>query len=624
MFIAIPLVFCPKIYEGAFLPKLLTFQALLIPLALLALWQGKWPQMPNAFLLSIACYLLICTLSVTQATNTIEATFNLSHHLGLIAVALLIFATLSAFHLTQIIQVAAWASLPVAGIGLIQYLGLPVPYIDHIPSNTQPSATFYHRNAAAAYLICVIPLAWIGLQNASTKRAELSWTLLLSIQGIFLVFTRTRAAWVALAGTGIALYLVTKWLTASTKHQRQTIKSRLLVSAICLVLLTALLPENIQGTRRQKFDEKKTDAVTAVKSMFTPEGTRGRFALWQHTFTMVAKNPLGVGAGNWQFIYPSYAQGEHINVMAAPERPHNDLLWIAAELGLVGLLAFIAIIANAAVLATTLIAHADQRIRTQTLGLCAIVLAYLIDGLFSFPHGQITPTLYFWFALGGITLLYALTFGHRITNVRSIWAIGTLVFIINLGITRQRVRYDIHHLRVHAAERKQDWDTVVNEAAKASAIGTYRANTFIALGRALYRSGQLEPALKAYETGLRLHPNSLNAHNNIGIVQRRLGNPEKAISSFQAAISLYPGFIEAHYNLGLTYFDLKQYKEAQTMYQKVISWGLNTPHVYYGLGRIYHIHGDLIQAQNHYLLALRHDANFAPAQKALAQLGVSQ
>jgi len=618
LFSIIPLVYHGSVYEGSHLPKLFFLQIFLCVILLftfskpthLCISSKKW-------IYGIGLYIALHIASILQAVNPTEAILQSAFQISILAIPLIAITTLSKAQFNQVLCIIPWSGLPIALIGLTQYLGFG---FDNIPSNAQPSATFFHRNAAAAFILCVFPLSWIGFQRAQTKYHAVLYSSHLLLFGIFLICTRTRAAWVGLFGAILVTILVSR-LFPSKKHPKlKRFKHTLLASlSLCLVLAT-FLPENIQGNRRVQFDEKKADATTAITSLFTKEGDRGRTDLWIHSLSMLYHHPLGVGLGNWQFQYPYFARGNHINVKAAPERPHNDLLWIATELGILGLGVFIGLICLTfhrviQLLKTT---TPDERIWVQ--GLMILIGAYLIDGLFSFPRGQIIPSLYFWFAVGGIFLLSQPL--EPLTWRIPIWVKGLSLALMAFCtiITFKRIQYDIHHQKVHAAERQANWPTVIQEAEKAHQIGTYRANTFIAQGRALYRTENLLESEKAYKAGLKLHPHSLNAYNNLGIVYRQLGKNEQAVEAFQNALYYHPSFVEAFYNLGNVYVTQQKWEAAQQAYQQALEKGLDIPQLYFKLGQIEYIKGNVTQAKSLFDKALQQDPQFVPAAKALEQL----
>ena len=639
LFVLAPFVYSSQVYDGALLPKLLVFQILAViffGICLRRIWRDRSLYSVSPILLPLFLYLLLASLSVAYAVNRIESVLQLAHYVGLALIPLAVFCTLSPSGLLKVFRVAAWVGVPISLIGLAQYFGWGIGLfgwnVYDIPSNANPSATFFHRNAAAEYLIGILPLAWIGFRMAQNSRTAVAHAVLLALLGTYLIYTRTRGAWVGLAGAILIVsalaYLSRREGARLQAPPQAKIKRNLLVVALVIISLGAALPEDIQKTGNQRFDEKKANTLSAVVSIVSEHGHRGRFALWRYTLNMIRDYPFGVGLGNWQYIYPIYARGDHVNVTASPSRPHNDLLWIAAEVGLPGLLAYLAILFVAGRLCWDLLRVPDFPTRTAALGLAVVVLAHLGDGMFNFPRERLASACCFWFGLGAIARIHADRFPNPAKYPRRplilAAGLGIILLLTGLGITIRRLAYDRHHLRVFYGERSEDWNTVIDEAQNASEHGSLRANTFIALGRAFYRTGDLSGAQSAYETALRLHPNSLNAYNNIGIVYRRTGQFGKAIVALEKALHLYPGFPEATVNLGHVYRDMGRPDDAIATYRKALGQESLSPQIHYNLGKMYHRKGDLLRAQNSYLNALNSNPNYAPARRALMGMGVSE
>ena len=615
LLLLVPLAFDSTVYEGAFLPKLVVFQGAIFLLLLLSLIKPQGVAHPSYLSFLIIIYIFVHLLTFFQTSNLIESTLQLSFYMTLFIMPLFVRSTLSIDQFYTIMSIAPFTGFLVALLGISQYCGWE---IINIPSNAQPSATFFHRNAAAAYTICILPLAWMRFQNAQTSPQVFLQTSLLMLLSIFLIFTRTRAAWIALLGAGLLVGLLSINTHISIPLQKT---KRILLIAICFsILLAAYLPSNIQGPKQVTFDEKKSSATTTLTSILTKGGHRGRLSLWQNTLTMIYENPLGLGLGNWHIYYPHYARGSHINVKAAPERPHNDLLWIASELGLFGFIIFGGIIFFAIKEILPLSTHQSLKNRTLAQSLLVLIFAYLIDGFFSFPRAQVVPSVFFWFAIAGCFLFKTTVQPASLPQFLTQQSILAMLVLACLFITLKRIQYDRNHLKVYIAERQNDWNTVIKEANLAHKVGTYRANTFIAQGRAYYRTGDLIAAEKAYKIGLSLHPNSLNAYNNLGIVYRQQGKNKLAIEAFQKALYLHPNFVEAYYNLGNVYTNLSQWDNALQAYQTAENKGLNMPQLYFKLGQVSYAKSNLKQAEQYFLKALKRDPNFTPAAQALKQI----
>jgi hypothetical protein len=65
-----------------------------------------------------------------------------------------------------------------------------------------------------------------------------------------------------------------------------------------------------------------------------------RLLIYMDAFSMVGTFPIsGVGLGNFRYFFPAFR--DQVGVSVAPIHPESDLLWVACELGLVGLLIII-------------------------------------------------------------------------------------------------------------------------------------------------------------------------------------------------------------------------------------------------------------------------------------------
>ena len=69
-----------------------------------------------------------------------------------------------------------------------------------------------------------------------------------------------------------------------------------------------------------------------------------RQQVWQDTLQMVKVSPVGgVGLGNWKIEFPKYYRSVE-DASRQVVRPHNDFLWILAEVGVIALLIYLTLI----------------------------------------------------------------------------------------------------------------------------------------------------------------------------------------------------------------------------------------------------------------------------------------
>ena len=66
-----------------------------------------------------------------------------------------------------------------------------------------------------------------------------------------------------------------------------------------------------------------------------------------------------------------------------------------------------------------------------------------------------------------------------------------------------------------------------------------------------HQKNNLKVAENLYKETLKINPNHVNAHNNLGIVLKEFGDLKKAKSCYEKAIQLDPNYVNAHNNLGI-------------------------------------------------------------------------
>ena len=172
--------------------------------------------------------------------------------------------------------------------------------------------------------------------------------------------------------------------------RRLTIPSFAPVMFIALIVFLATIAPMLAGKRL-------TDSRTAF----------GRFATWQAAAEITLTNPVfGVGLGNYgeyfdQTHYYSDEPIEEVLEARAVDSPHSNVLWIGAELGLVGLALYLTANAYLFLMGWRAFKRAENSFqRTAAACLIALVVAYWIPGLTLTSGYYSDLNLYFLFLVG--------------------------------------------------------------------------------------------------------------------------------------------------------------------------------------------------------------------------------
>jgi O-antigen ligase len=393
MLITIPLAISSESNHPGYYTKLVWLHAGLAALAALAYKDNlRLPRSPIA--LPALVLLLISVFSTTQAVNRVTSVEVLSHRLALLSTLFLFLAAVSKAQIGRLVTVIAITSGLTSLIGIAQYAGW---FGLDLPSSGMPSSTFRYRNFAAAFTIAATPFVALEAYRVRHTALRLGFSFLLFLNITFLLVTRSRAAWAACALSLVVatLGLVWKLRQPSRAPLPDPKQSGLMITmAVVLALVFSVtVPHRMGGTGYDAHSVGKTTMSGAIASTFEPGADKDRFTMWRHTLEMIQSFPVGVGLGNWQYVYPSFDQGEVSWKGATPLRPHNDYLWIAAETGVVSLGLFIWLLVSVVVIAIRIAREESDHLSfICVLASTASLLAIATHSVFSFPLERIPVT----------------------------------------------------------------------------------------------------------------------------------------------------------------------------------------------------------------------------------------
>lgn len=183
------------------------------------------------------------------------------------------------------------------------------------------TSLFSNPNILAVYLLLMLPLP-LGAAFSRHKKGKgrVFYAIAASFAAACLFFTWSRGAWLGLFCEVAIIVLL---------HSPKTRKLAL-AAAPLLLLAIPFLPRSVRGR------------LFSIGDLYE-SSNRYRLHTWQGTLQMLASHPFGIGVGEraWRTVYPHYALSGTATVMHA----HNIFLQVAVELGAVGLVLFLSILA---------------------------------------------------------------------------------------------------------------------------------------------------------------------------------------------------------------------------------------------------------------------------------------
>ena len=128
---------------------------------------------------------------------------------------------------------------------------------------------------------------------------------------------------------------------------------------------------------------------------------------------------------------------------------------------------------------------------------------------------------------------------------------------------------------------------------------------------------KLNEAEKCFQTTIKLKPDFVEAHYNLGNAQKKLGKHSAALASYAQAIKLKPDFVEAHNNLGNTQKELGKHSDAVASYAQAIKLKPNFALAYNNLGKTQKELGKHSAAVASYAQAIKLKPDFVEAHNNL-------
>jgi O-antigen ligase/Flp pilus assembly protein TadD len=624
----VPLIYIPGIFDFTRHPRLLVIQLVLLLACLLLTFAYSPPRIPRDILLALASWTLWTLLTTLWATNPVEGLLQAQRVLVFSLVPIVLCCIPSVQAIKSIYAVACLTGLVISFIGICQFFGLGFAFI---PTVGNPSATFGYRNFAASYVVVLMPAA-IGFALSDETRKYLAWAVSAFSMALFLGYTRTRGAWLGLLvavllAIGIAIYLSRfRKLSWPIFRSHRWPTYAILAALLCVGVL---LPDHMEQTGKFKFDERKSDAVTTLSTVLSPSDARGRLIVWRHTLAMVADHPLfGVGLGSWQFEYPKYDGGDWITDNTAPQRPHNDFLWILSETGLVGLGLFLFLLGTLARQTWLRLNRPSDQTTIWMVGIGVGLLAFLGHSFFSFPQERPGPSLIFWTGVGSIARL-AFVPRHDPISLRPVFALAVPLLACGMFLSYRNIQFDKSYLAAQVAWRAEDWQRLLAASTEGLGWGPLNYRLYLLQGAAYQQLGQVDRAVASYEQAQAYHPNE--GHAALGKAYLALGNYDAALGHLRSEFTLYPraalvkadlvgALVQAGNHLQLQ----QSYALAARVYEEAFSLEGSDPRLLNNLGSVYLALGKPAEAESAFLRVLALQPGYSRVYHNLGDLYAGQ
>ncbi|MCE9631945.1 MAG: O-antigen ligase family protein [Planctomycetia bacterium] len=583
--VGLNVVIDPSAYDVSQLPRLLVLSALLLVLLPLALLVPAVASrldtsvLREPIVVASAVALLVSTASLAFATNVSAGWTDIFRSLAAVGVLCMacLLLPLDRDWRQRVVQTLVLAAAVAVAIGTSETLtrcgfGLHGRRTMEVVTGRMSNVNLYAGLLALLLPWCLGGTAllaggwrWLSIATAGSTLA-------------LIVMLQSRAAWLAVlvsAAVAGATALACHDRLAVSRNLRRSLAAAFLGGAAAIGGVAALTGSDTPLGRLLQ-----TTIVTRPHQAAGPTDG-GRMMIWGVTARMIADHPLtGVGAGNFTIRLHDYYGGDLDFANLSSDnwiQPHNDFLWVAAEKGLPGLVAFAAIFV-AALLAVRAVLRSGSPSEARLALVCLMALvAYLVFSCVDFPLDRITHQVHLAILLAVIALgKHAV----RPASMRPVPLPGWLVVppvaaALALGVTYAQAALDQERQVMIARQAGQagDWKTM-RAAARAGATPWKSLDplaTPIAFleGMAEMRLGRREEATVCLERAFAVNPSRMYITNNLAALYAEAGRFDDAIPLFAAAADRYPDRLEPRHNLAGCLIDAGRFAEAVDVIETV-------------------------------------------------------
>lgn len=561
----LPLVYHTSTLDQTLVPKMIVQVILFVPM--LVLWyKNKKTTQPFILYLFFGFYIYhllsgLWALDIGEVFNNSSRTFLLF---------------LTCFMTYQILEkkgvkkqnfykIMSLSALACALLGWYQFFSIE----EWLDANTTyiVKGNSAHRNLFVFLLYLHLPFLLLGFLSLSKKwRIPLFITLFAVVILIFSLLA--RGVTLGIIVTAIALGIF--YSLFIQKENKFPIKKILLGLGLIIGILVGLfsfLGDADMLGRYNIFNKKYSRNIEE------------RIVLWDNTIELIKDRPLlGYGAGNWVFHFPSkgISKIDRMRKFNSPAiRPHNDLLWIAAELGLLGLLYYSVLIflffkAGWHTLKNSSNTNTKWRIAI----LLSFILGYITISTFDFPRERIELNY-----LLGLMLGLILVYAKKTKSIKEISLSNTInsllyfTLVICLAFTAYitYIRWQGEHLGYDViVATKQNKAIIQEKAAKKMIHPLYKLDPFVNtsyfyIGNALFKQNKYREAIPHYEKGIEAFPFHLSSLYELGGVYTELKEYQKAIPYFEKALIVNDAHKQSLEGLLISYYQLKEYEKARAI-----------------------------------------------------------
>ena len=295
--------------------------------------------------------------------------------------------SLSYENLTKLAWALTITAFSIAIIGLFQHFSNPFAF----PQS--PTSTFGNKNIAVQVLVLIFPLS-IFLICSKLVQGLKTWILLglISIVITYIILSFTRGAWLSIFIElfCIAIYFVlkrvevVKWIDWNANKRNATLAAIILT----IIIVSLSPPNNLDNISEEILQRVSLTGAASDQSLIY------RLETWRIAIEMFFDAPF-VGSGLGSFAQNLGNEGYASSLINNATRAHNDLIELAVELGIIGLIFFLMVILSLIVGIVKILKQTTGEIHLFFFFLLVCLVGSFVNLQFSFPYQMAFPLVLF-------------------------------------------------------------------------------------------------------------------------------------------------------------------------------------------------------------------------------------
>lgn len=610
--ISLPVIYYTKQLDPVLYTRYLALSVWILVIAIVIIFKLyqdrfslKLSRIDKLFFLMGLGFVIVNAISSFYAINSSEAIFKTFKEFVFVITLFVLHQMIRNNHLTKdtLIKSVILMTSFFIGVGVYQLINTDFSFFENRQTSGALRYVLSHNNSTLAninlfsYLLFLsLPFSLFGLLFYN-KLWKLFSSVVIILSLGFVAILQTRGGWIATVLFAI-ISIVFIYIHAFFVSKQKSNTIKLLFIRVSLIVMPIIIVF-VGGIVFNKSNYRVVDqiegrfaeilSITKILNSSTPidkpSSSQTRLLVWGKTLDMVKDNPyIGVGPGQWRIEYAKYGIDEFDveirNGNKHFQRPHNDMLWIMGETGVIGFGLYLAMYILVLVIAIRNVFNGKDR-RTKVLNMFVVsaLVGFLIALSVDFARERITHNIMYLLLMAlvltsssGAVKIYNPLIKYKVLGFSGV-VVLLLLLIFNIKLSSDMVSGE-RNARLIKIGMVNKNTALIQRAIRSIGNSFYTLDAFAAPiplyeSMALSTNNKIKEANIELKKAYNLHPYNIRVLNNLATSYNLLGDKEKALYFYQKALDISPRYQEVLLNTAIVNYNLNNIEQALVNISKV-------------------------------------------------------